>query len=91
MRRQFRRVLFQAVRESEDLTLREKRRIRAFARIYPGGLRTLEEFAIDEAIEQSKLPETQLGENIDWDALLEFLKELLPIILEIIMAIIGAV
>jgi hypothetical protein len=49
----------------------------------------LEDFVIQSAIAQGKLPPEAANkpEEIDWDDLLAFLKELLPLILEFIQAL----
>ena len=84
---QFERVLLQAVSEDYTLPLRDKRRIRLA--VFFGGpklMKRIEQAVIQTAVEEGRLPEDQLGENIDWDKLLAFIKEIIAIIIALIAA-----
>jgi len=82
----FERVLLQAAEEDDTLSMREKRWIR-FA-VYFGGQRLTRR--IEQAVVQMAVDEGEIGDGddkIDWDALLEFIRKLLEIILAFIIGL----
>lgn len=83
MKDQFRRVLLTAIGDS-DLRPMQKTRMRMWVWFNPHRLPDLEKAVLREAIAQQQIPENQFLENVDWDALLAFIKELIPLIIELI-------
>ena len=88
-RNRFRRALLKAAREDRGLTRTQKRRLFLFAYGSPRGMLQLQQAVLAVAIEEGQIADNQLLENVDWDALLEFIKELLPLIMELITFITG--
>jgi len=81
----FERVLLQAAETSDDLSRREQRMIR-FA-VYFGGRRLTQR--IENAVAQVAIDEGELKEDgeINWEALLDFIRQLLQIILAFIIGL----
>lgn len=67
------------------ITRFQLRLINATALFRPWKIRQCEAFVVDEAVKAGKIGDASaVSDGFDWNALLEFIRELLPIILEII-------
>jgi hypothetical protein len=80
----FRRVILDAAQES-NLNLRERLKLRSVLRLAPG---RLEKELLNQAQVEGVIPvgvalDDELG-AVDWKALAEFIKEVLPAVLQII-------
>ena len=81
---QFRRVLLQAINESTELRRRQKRRARMWVWFNPHRLGDLEQAVVQEAVAEGKIPEDAFLDDIDWDKLLAFIKEIISLIISLI-------
>ena len=85
-RMEFRAALLKAAREQQqagELTRGDYVRI-WFASILPNQLTKMQEFTTEQAKMAGKMPLEASPVGFDWTALLDFIKQLLPLILEII-------
>jgi hypothetical protein len=84
----FRRALLSAASQARDegkITGWELFRIRTVAALVPGKLREAQDTVMDQACASGLMSDgAGDAEAFDWAALLDFIKELLPIILQII-------
>lgn len=77
-------------RDAGDITAKEYRRMRLFRMLFPRRFHALAEAALEQYIEEAPVIAADGTINeIDWDALLEFLRELMPLILEFIEALMN--
>lgn len=86
--KRFRPALMEAAEEafnSDEITRQQLRRIR-FASLIPNMAKSMETFVAEEAESMDKLPAGAAANlsAIDWTNLLAFIKELLPLILQLI-------
>jgi hypothetical protein len=84
----FRRALLAAAQQARDegrITGWEMFRIRTAAALAPGKLREAQDVVVDQACAAGLMHEGD-GEldGFDWMALLDFIKELLPVVLQIV-------
>lgn len=84
----FRRALLAAASQARDegqITGWEMFRIRTAAALAPGKLREAQDVVMDQACAAGLMHEGDGdGESFDWMALLDFIKELLPVVLQIV-------
>lgn len=73
--------------ERGDITRQEYRRMRIFRMVFPRRFHALAEAALEVYVEEAPVIANDPAQEIDWDALLEFIRELMPIILEFIKAL----
>lgn len=72
--------------ERGDISKAEYRRMRMFRMLFPRRFHALAEAALEVYVEEAPVIGDP-AQEIDWDALLEFIRELMPIILEFIKAL----
>lgn len=86
--RGFRRALLAAAQQAcaeGRLTRWELFRVRTVSALAPGKLREAQECVVDNAVAAGMMGEAEGdAEGFDWMAFLDFIKELLPILLQII-------
>lgn len=81
----------------ENGSIRERLAVRSL-RLFPGRLRQLQDTVVEELTEQYDADPTKFGTavwygdqgyGINWDGLANFLKEILPIVLPILLKLLG--
>ena len=81
----------------ENGTIRERLAVRSL-RLFPGRLRQLQDTVVEELAEQYDDDPTKFGAavwygdhgyGINWEGLTQFLKEILPIVLPILLKLLG--
>jgi len=70
------------------ITHREYRQVRAFSRLRPRKTQDVMELVQREATAQGLVAATAKVDEIDWSAIAAFIKEILPVIIEFIQALV---